>query len=56
MCYKYFSVKEFNISWAHIKDADLHFLMTKMMPSITHLNISGFLKKLIDNGKLFINK
>lgn len=44
-------MEELNVSWAHMKDSDLHYLAAKMMPSIKRLNISGFLKMLADYGK-----
>lgn len=52
ICFMYFSLEELNISWAHLNDTDLHFLLTNMVPSVKRLNISGFLKLLADYGKL----
>lgn len=49
---EYFSLEELNVSWAHMEDVDLHYLGLKIMPSIKRLNVSGFLKKLSDIGRL----
>lgn len=35
-----------------MKDDDLHYLVSNMMPSMKRLNISGFLKQLADYGRI----
>ncbi|XP_025406175.1 S-phase kinase-associated protein 2 [Sipha flava] len=42
------NLEELNISWAHLNNTDLHFLLANMVPSMKRLNISGFLKQLAD--------
>ncbi|XP_050435636.1 S-phase kinase-associated protein 2 [Adelges cooleyi] len=43
------NLEELNVSWAHMKDDNLHYLVANMIQSIKRLNISGFLKQLTDN-------